>query len=408
MHWFADHEPHKPRGPLGRRLYRLAYPAVGYGPPPLNRLVLHPDLYAHLPAPVRTRLTKRLLRPGGSPWLRELVEGRVKMREGARIREVDRSNGRLKLRLDDGSQTQADRVLVAAGYRFSLDGLVLSPGCAHRLRRWPTLDRYFRSVSEPRVFFVGYAAEGVRPDLTLRARPSSPRTECGSVLTDRLIQDGPVAARGPAPASMRTITDVESLTGVEAGWDELVRAMRRPSPFMLHAWLRNWSVIADKTGQLAVQVAHRDGQLVGALPFVTHSTLRHEGRVVHRRHCARSVTLLAPGETEEMGRALVDRGAAEAAAVSSSVSPATACLAPWCPETTCVWSARRCARPDLSAGWDEVHKSKTSSKTRNCIGDAGVNSGFSSRRRPHGPPWLTTRSPTRSISISCAGRAPDG
>ena len=164
VHWFADHEPHKPRGPLSRRLYRLAYPAVGYGPPPLNRLVLHPDLYAHLPASVRTRLTKRLLRPGGSPWLRELVDGRVKMREGVRIREVDRSNGRLKLRLDDGSQTHADRVLVAAGYRFSLDSLsFLSPGLRSRIATkdgWPTLDRYFRSVSEPRVFFIGYAAEG--------------------------------------------------------------------------------------------------------------------------------------------------------------------------------------------------------------------------------------------------------
>ena len=164
VHWFADHEPHKRRGPLGRRLYRLAYPAVGYGPPPLNRLVLHPDLYAHLPASVRTRLTKRLLRPGGSPWLRELVDGRVKMREGVRIRQVDRSNGRLKLLLDDGSQTHADRVLVAAGYRFSLDSLsFLSPGLRSRIATkdgWPTLDRYFRSVTEPRVFFIGYAAEG--------------------------------------------------------------------------------------------------------------------------------------------------------------------------------------------------------------------------------------------------------
>jgi pyruvate/2-oxoglutarate dehydrogenase complex dihydrolipoamide dehydrogenase (E3) component len=117
-----------------------------------------------LPASVRTRLTKRLLRPGGSPWLRELVDGRVKMREGVRIREVDRSNGRLKLLLDDGNQTHADRVLVAAGYRFSLDSLsFLSPGLRSRIATkdgWPTLDRYFRSVSEPRVFFIGYAAEG--------------------------------------------------------------------------------------------------------------------------------------------------------------------------------------------------------------------------------------------------------
>jgi FAD-dependent urate hydroxylase len=164
VRWFADREPSKPRGPIAQRLYRAAYPAVGYGPPPLNRLVLHPDLYAHLPTSLRSRLTRRLLRPGGSPWLRDVVDQHVKLREGARIREVDRSNGRLKLRLEDGTQTQADRVLVAAGYRFSLDSLsFLSSGIRSRIETkhgWPVLDRYFRSMSEPRIFFVGYAAEG--------------------------------------------------------------------------------------------------------------------------------------------------------------------------------------------------------------------------------------------------------
>jgi cation diffusion facilitator CzcD-associated flavoprotein CzcO len=164
VRWFADREPHKPRSKLGERLYRLAYPAVGYGPPPLNRLVLHPDLYAKLPASLRRRLTRRLLRPGGSPWLRDLVDGQVTMRVGNRVREVDRTNGRLQLHLEDGTTTHADNVLVATGYRFSLDGMpFLAPGLRARIAMkddWPVLDRHFRSVSEPRIFMVGYAAEG--------------------------------------------------------------------------------------------------------------------------------------------------------------------------------------------------------------------------------------------------------
>ncbi|HEV2591705.1 MAG TPA: NAD(P)-binding domain-containing protein, partial [Gaiellaceae bacterium] len=37
VRWFAAREPETPRGPVRRALYKLAYPALGYGPPPLNR-----------------------------------------------------------------------------------------------------------------------------------------------------------------------------------------------------------------------------------------------------------------------------------------------------------------------------------------------------------------------------------
>ena len=59
VRWFADREPHYPRTPLRRRLYKLAYPAVGYGPPPLNRLVIHPDLFAALPESTAAQADRR-------------------------------------------------------------------------------------------------------------------------------------------------------------------------------------------------------------------------------------------------------------------------------------------------------------------------------------------------------------
>lgn len=162
LHWFADREPHNSRSALGRRLYRLAYPVVGYGPPPLNRLVLHPDFFSKLPRGVRRRLTRRVLRAGGSPWLRQAIESAVRIRMGAAVAAVERRNGTIRLRLTDGAALETDAVIVAAGFRFSLDRLRF---LSHEIREavevdegWPVLDRWFRST-ERNVLFVGFASE---------------------------------------------------------------------------------------------------------------------------------------------------------------------------------------------------------------------------------------------------------
>jgi FAD-dependent urate hydroxylase len=160
LHWFADREPHKPRGRIHQRLYRVAYPVVGYGPPPLNRLVLHPDVLAALPESVRRGLTARVLRAGGSPWLRPALE-RVRVTEGVAVNDVDRRNGAVRLTLSDGSEREADVTIVAAGFRFDLSRLsFLSPDIQQAIRLddgWPVLDRWFRST-DPNIVLVGFAA----------------------------------------------------------------------------------------------------------------------------------------------------------------------------------------------------------------------------------------------------------
>jgi NADPH-dependent 2,4-dienoyl-CoA reductase/sulfur reductase-like enzyme len=141
----------------------MAYPAVGYGPPPINRIVLYPDLFAALPAELRRRLTARLLRPGGSPWVRSLVEGNVRLTEGTTVRKLERDGDTLRLALGDGSEREADAVILATGYRFALERLpFLSPELRARIGvdgGWPVLDRDFRSTDRG-VYFVGYPAEG--------------------------------------------------------------------------------------------------------------------------------------------------------------------------------------------------------------------------------------------------------
>jgi cation diffusion facilitator CzcD-associated flavoprotein CzcO len=162
VRWFPDREPDRPRGPLRQRLYRLAYPAVGYGPPVLNRFALHPDLFAALPGAAQQRLSRRMLRPGGSPWLRQLVEGRVRFTEHRTVTDVAPRTDRLAVTLSDGTSRDVDEIIVATGYRCDLGKLAfIAPDVAnaiHTEQGWPVLDRYFRS-SDPRVFFVGYPAE---------------------------------------------------------------------------------------------------------------------------------------------------------------------------------------------------------------------------------------------------------
>jgi lysine/ornithine N-monooxygenase len=162
VRWFTDREPYKPRTPLQHRLYRIAYPVVGYGPPPLNRLALHPDLFAALPRGLRRRVARRILRAGGSPWVRGEIEGRVKITEGCSVQRLQRDGDRIRLWLSDGSTRDADAVVVSAGFRFGLDRMTfLSPEVSRGVAvrdGWPVLDRYFRST-DPKLLFVGFAAE---------------------------------------------------------------------------------------------------------------------------------------------------------------------------------------------------------------------------------------------------------
>ena len=107
-------------------------------------------------------MAARILRAGGSPWVRSEIDGHVSVTEGVAVQRVERNGDSIRLALSDGSVRDADAVVVSAGFRFSLERLgFLSPtvraGIAVR-DGWPVLDRYFRS-SDPDLMFVGFAAE---------------------------------------------------------------------------------------------------------------------------------------------------------------------------------------------------------------------------------------------------------
>src|SRR5438045_9614908 len=48
------------------------------------------------------------------------------------------------------------------------------------------------------------------------------------------------APREQAPLRLETIDSEDGLVALADSWDDLVRAMPRPSPFLLHCWLVEW------------------------------------------------------------------------------------------------------------------------------------------------------------------------
>jgi CelD/BcsL family acetyltransferase involved in cellulose biosynthesis len=104
-----------------------------------------------------------------------------------------------------------------------------------------------------------------------------------------------------------TVTDeraFEALAG--EGWDELVAAMPRPSPFLLHAWLEEWCRVLRGDARLTVVTARRGGRLVGALPLLVR---RRYGvrfaEFIGGDESALADVLLARDEPDATARAIV-------------------------------------------------------------------------------------------------------
>jgi len=59
----------------------------------------------------------------------------------------------------------------------------------------------------------------------------------------------------------------DEFAAVADSWNDLVRAMRRPSPYLLHEWLLAWARHYVPQGNLRVVTAHRGERLVGGFPL---------------------------------------------------------------------------------------------------------------------------------------------
>jgi CelD/BcsL family acetyltransferase involved in cellulose biosynthesis len=189
------------------------------------------------------------------------------------------------------------------------------------------------------------------------------------LVTARVFEETAVveAPREQAPLRLETVDSEDGLVALAGSWDALVRAMSRPSPFLLHCWLVEWWRHYGEGSRLAVEVAFRGEELVGALPLITFS--RHGLRVgtfIGARQSMLADALIAEGEGQEVVEALVDRvldsehdyvdlfGLSDQGRLAALGG------------TRRLELFHRIEAPvlDLSDGWDAAYRAKTNSRKR--------------------------------------------
>jgi CelD/BcsL family acetyltransferase involved in cellulose biosynthesis len=169
------------------------------------------------------------------------------------------------------------------------------------------------------------------------------------------------------PLTFGTITTEAEFRPLAAQWDKLVRAMPRPCPFFLHAWLQEWWRHNAEEMEPVVHVAYRNGELVAALPLCV--TRRLGFRVLSfqgRSQSALADVLIADGEEPEVVRRLVEQidrskhdfanlyGLPERSRLVEALG------------SEHVHLVERSEAPvlDMPDGWDAVYTAKVSSKRR--------------------------------------------
>jgi CelD/BcsL family acetyltransferase involved in cellulose biosynthesis len=170
-------------------------------------------------------------------------------------------------------------------------------------------------------------------------------------------------------AGMRTetISRLKDFARLGGSWDELVRTMRRPSPFLLHDWLLEWWNHYGAKRTLDVHVARRDNRLVGALPMCR--TRRFGLRVTEflgGTGAALADLLLAPGEdgaTAEQLAARITMTGVDYADLFGMPCDSRLEAAVGHDSLTLI-ERQEAPVLDLGRGWDAVYTDKLSSKAR--------------------------------------------
>lgn len=176
------------------------------------------------------------------------------------------------------------------------------------------------------------------------------------------------AAISPAELTLETISSESSLGALEEEWDVLVRSRTRPSPFLLNRWLLEWWRHYGDDGELAVQVAYRDGRLVGALPLCVRP--RSGLRVLSflgGDNSSLADVLVDDDERPELASVLAERGASSGQdfAEFSGLPSGSRFVAALGPARLRLIERSEAPVLDLSDGWDSVYQSKLNSKKRN-------------------------------------------
>jgi CelD/BcsL family acetyltransferase involved in cellulose biosynthesis len=173
----------------------------------------------------------------------------------------------------------------------------------------------------------------------------------------------------PSTREDAVVERVQSADGLEAlapEWDTLVRAMARPSPFLLHGWLVEWWRHYGGSGEgLAVSSVRRQGRLVGAAPLF-----------VKREHGVRTARFLGAHESA-MADLLIaaDEPASTAGLLKEGIQEQSFDYADLfgLPKESLIGEFGRLRMLErveapvllMPDGWEAAYQAKTSSKKRN-------------------------------------------
>jgi CelD/BcsL family acetyltransferase involved in cellulose biosynthesis len=164
-----------------------------------------------------------------------------------------------------------------------------------------------------------------------------------------------------------TISEGFGLEALGGSWDDLVRSMARPSPYLLHGWLVEWWRHYGGKSTLAVHVAFDGDRLVGALPLLLRRRLGLKvSEFIGGKKAQLADLMLAPDADGSAAAELAERVVASGHDYADLFGmPRDSRLAAALPSGS-LRLIERIEAPvlDLSGGWDAVYKEKVSSKAR--------------------------------------------
>jgi CelD/BcsL family acetyltransferase involved in cellulose biosynthesis len=166
---------------------------------------------------------------------------------------------------------------------------------------------------------------------------------------------------------VETVSSAAAFERLAEDWDDLVREMPRPSPFLLHAWLSEWWRHYGDGWTLSVHVVRENGRLLGALPLMVG--VKSGVRVVRflgGRQSALGDLLLAPDADDSVAGLLAGQlAASEHHLVDLYGTPAASrIVAALGPSRLHVITRIEAPVLDLLPNWEAVYEARASAKTR--------------------------------------------
>jgi len=176
-----------------------------------------------------------------------------------------------------------------------------------------------------------------------------------------------VVERADEKLRIEQISVEAELAALAPAWDELVRAMPRPSPFLLNAWLVEWWRHFGAGGQLAVWTAFRGDRLVAGLPlFVQQRLGLRMLEFVGGTKAALADVMLRPEEGDSTAAVVAEVGDGLEHDFANVFGLTAESRLARTPSWRGLRLIERLEAPilDLSDGWEAVYERKFSSRAR--------------------------------------------